>query len=419
MSTNERVPEEKGLDHSIALLQEGYMFIKNRRDELESDVIVTHILGQEIMCIGGEEAAKLFYDSEKFQRNGAAPKRVQRTLTGVGGVQSLDGDLHTHRKALFLSLLTPHHQKRLIELVDKQWRRAAERWETANGNVVLFEEVKGILCRASCDWAGIPLVDEEVKDRAEDFSSMVDAFGAIGPRHWKGIMARKRTEAWIKNVIEEVRAGELQAEAGTALHEMAFHRDQNGSPLDTQIAAVELINVIRPIIAVSYFITFAALTLKNQPELSDKLRTNEQAYYEMFAQEIRRFYPFTPFMGARVRKDFVWKECHFKEGMLVLLDVYGMNHDPKIWDSPNEFRPERFKEWNGGEFKFIPQGGGDPATGHRCPGEGIALEIMKHSLDFLVNKISYEVPEQDLSFSLGRIPTYPESGYIMNRIRRQ
>lgn len=419
MSTYERAPEEKGLDHTIALLQEGYMFIKNRRDELESDVLVTHILGQEIICMGGEEAARLFYDSEKFQRNGAAPKRIQRTLTGMGGVQSLDGGAHTHRKALFMSLLTPHHQARLVELVDKQWHHATERWETADDNVVLFDEAKKILCRASCDWAGIPLDDEEVKDRAEDFSSMVDAFGAIGPRHWKGRMARKRTEAWIKDVIEEVRAGKLQAEAGTALYEMAFHRDQNNSPLDTQIAAVELINVIRPIVAVSYFITFAALTLEDHPVYTDKLRIGEPADYEMFAQEIRRFYPFTPFMGARVRKDFVWKECMFEVGMLVLLDVYGTNHDPKIWDAPGEFRPERFRDWNGGQFNFIPQGGGDPATGHRCPGEGITLEIMKHSLDFLVNTISYEVPEQDLSYSLGRIPTYPESGFIMNRVRRQ
>ena len=33
----------------------------------------------------------------------------------------------------------------------------------------------------------------------------------------------------------------------------------------------------------------------------------------MFVQEVRRYYPFTPFLGARVKKDFVWNKCEFKE----------------------------------------------------------------------------------------------------------
>ena len=48
-----------------------------------------------------------------------------------------------------------------------------------------FDEAKKVLCRAACEWAGVPLKDSEVKERAEDFTDMVDAFGAVGPRHWK------------------------------------------------------------------------------------------------------------------------------------------------------------------------------------------------------------------------------------------
>ena len=66
--------------------------------------------------------------------------------------------------------------------------------------------------------------------------------------------------------------------------------------------------------------------------------------------------------------------CEFKEKMLVLLDVYGINHDPKIWNNPNKFWPERFKNRDDNLFDFIPQGGGDPGKGHRCPGEGITIE---------------------------------------------
>jgi fatty-acid peroxygenase len=265
----------------------------------------------------------------------------------------------------------------------------------------------------------VPLRESEVKERANDFSAMVDAFGAVGPRHWKGRFARAKTESWIKEIIESVRAGKLKPEEGSALHAMAFHRELLGNLLDTQMAAIELINVLRPIVAIATYIVYTALALHEHPRHKEKLMSENSGDLEMFVQEVRRYYPFTPMLGAKVRTNFIWKQCEFKEGMLVLLDVYGTNHDPRIWKDPCEFRPERFQERKENLFDFIPQGGGDADQGHRCPGEGITVEIMKASLDFLVNKIDYKVPEQDLTYSLAKIPTRPESGFIISHIRRK
>lgn len=317
-----------------------------------------------------------------------------------------------------MSLMTPHHQNQLGELVMEKWEKSVDKWEGVE-KVILFDEAKEILCRTACQWAGVPLPESDVKGRADDFSAMVDAFGAVGPRHWKGRTARNRSEDWIRNIIEDVRSGRLKTEECSALYAMAFHRNLDGSQMDAQMAAVELINVLRPIVAISTFITFAALALYEHPECKEKLLTGDSNYLEMFAQEVRRYYPFGPFIGARVQKDFIWKECEFKEGMLVLLDMYGTNHDSRIWKSPDEFRPERFKEWNDSLFNFIPQGGGDPTKTHRCPGEGITVTIIKTSLNFLINKIQFEVPKQDLNYSLVRIPTLPESGFIMSNIKRK
>jgi fatty-acid peroxygenase len=183
------------------------------------------------------------------------------------------------------------------------------------------------------------------------------------------------------------------------------------------MAAIELINVLRPIVAISTFITFAAVALHKHPECKEKLRGGNRNYLEMFAQEVRRYYPFTPFVGARVRKDFIWNECYFEKDTLVLLDIYGMNHDPQIWKQPYEFIPERFMDQTEGLFEFIPQGGGNSAITHRCPGEGITVEVMKTVINFLVNRIVYTVPKQVLSYPARRIPTLPESGFIMANIR--
>lgn len=418
MSMDKQVPHDKALDNSLAMMREGYLFIKNRVDRYQSDLFETRLLGQKAICMSGEEAAKVFYDPERMKRNGALPKRLLKTLFGVDAIQTMDGDAHTHRKLLFMSLMTPPHQKRLAELAMEQWLAALSKWEGAE-KVELFEEAKNVLCKIACQWAGVPLEESEVKERADDFSAMVDAFGAVGPRHWKGRRARPRAEEWIRDIIENVRAGKTEAEKGTALYEMAFHTELDGSRLDTQMAAVELINVLRPIVAISTFITFSALALHNHPEYKEKLKSGNGDDLEMFVQEVRRFYPFGPFLGAQARKDFVWNQCEFKEGMLVLLDLYGTNHDARLWENPNEFRPERFKDRKDQLFDLIPQGGGDPAKGHRCPGEGITIEVMKVTLDFLINHIEYEVPEQDLSYSLVRMPSLPESGFVMSRIRRK
>lgn len=232
-------------------------------------------------------------------------------------------------------------------------------------------------------------------------------------------MARYRTEKWMEGIIEDVRSGRLEAEECSALYSMAFHKELDGSQMYTQMAAIELINVLRPIVAISTFITFAALALYEHPECKEKLRSGDNNYLEMFVQEVRRYYPFGPFIGARVRKDFILNEYEFKKEMLVILDMYGTNHDSRIWEKPDEFNPERFKEWKGSLFDFIPQGGGDPSKTHRCPGEGITIEIMKGSLDFLVNKIEFEVPEQDLGYSLVKIPTLPKSGFIIRNVKRK
>ncbi|RFU67023.1 cytochrome P450 [Peribacillus saganii] len=417
--TNE-VPREKVLDNSLSLLKEGYLFIQNRCRQFQSDIFQTRLMGEKVTCISGEEAAKVFYDNERFQRKGASPKRVQKTLFGEKAIQSMDGEAHKHRKLLFMSLMTPDGVKKLGELTTVQWQDRVGKWEQME-RVVLFDEAQEILCRVACEWAGVPLKEAEVKQRASDFGAMVDAFGAVGPRHWEGRKARKRAEAWIEEIIEQIRNEKLDSPEGTAAYAMAWHRELDGKTLDKHMAAVELINVLRPLVAIATYITFGALALHEHPECRQKVTKDNQDYTAMLVQEIRRFYPFGPFLGARVRNDFTWNGNQFRKGQLVLLDVYGTNHDSRLWEQPDEFRPERFRNWKGGLFDLIPQGGGDYYQTHRCPGEWVTIEAMKVSMAFLTNQIEYDVPlsEQDLSYSLVRMPSLPKSRFIISNVRRK
>lgn len=411
------VPQEKSLDSSLALLRDGYRFAQKRRQRHRSDIFTLRLMLQPAVCIGGEEAARVFYNPELFQRRDALPLRIQKSLTGVGGVQILDDDAHRHRKAMFMSLMGQASIERLTNLMAQHWRAALPRW-AKQPKVTLFTEVQDILCRAACDWTGVPLQADEVRRRASDMGAMVDAFGAVGPRHWRGRQARHRSEDWIIGIIESMRQKSPDSpEAANPLQRIAWHRELDGELLDSRVAAVELLNLIRPIVAIATYIMFAALALYQFPDAARNLEKEGDDYLEHFAQEVRRFYPFTPMVGARVREAFDWKGHRFTPGTLVILDVYGTNHDAKLWDDPGTFRPERFRDWSGNAFDFIPQGGGDHSTGHRCAGERITIEAVKLALTFLTRFIAYDVPPQDLGYSMRRMPTGPRSGFVISRIR--
>ncbi|SDN58091.1 fatty-acid peroxygenase [Psychrobacillus sp. OK028] len=409
-------PREEGLDHSLNLLREGYMYIPNRKKSFASNVFETRLLGQNAICMSGEKAAEIFYDEEKFMRNGVAPKRLQKTLFGEEGVQTLDDAAHRHRKSMFMALMTKSRLEALQDITEKQWRLATRKWEQME-QIVLYDEAKEIMCRIACVWAGVPVEEGEIKELAEQLAAMFESPTALGPQHWKGRRARKQVEKWVEGLVDQVREGHLNPAEGTALHEISLHKDLEGEYLEGRVAAVEVINILRPIVAIAIYINFTALAIHHYPEQKEKLETADAKYFQMFVQEVRRFYPFFPMAAAKVRKDFSWEGYLFKEGTLTLLDLYGTNHDTELWDNPDIFNPYRFSGWDKSPFDFIPQGGGDYMMGHRCAGEFVTIEIMEVSLNFLVNNIMYQLPEQDLSYSLVTMPSIPKSGVIMRDIR--
>lgn len=162
------------------------------------------------------------------------------------------------------------------------------------------------------------------------------------------------------------------------------------------------------------------LTVKALPEDSrcdiTIARDVQTPFVKAFAQEVRRFYPFVPFIGGRAVKDLSWRGHQIRADSLVLLDIYGQNHDPSLWKRPYTFDPQRFVSRQIGAFDLIPQGGGDPRSGHRCPGETITVALLR-VLTTRLARLDYDVPTQDLTISLRRIPARPKIGFVLTLAR--
>ncbi|MFD0366465.1 cytochrome P450 [Streptomyces sp. NPDC127114] len=400
-----------GADRTLGLLLKGYGWLPGlRRDAPGDGPVATRLLGRPVRVLRGPDAVAFFYDERHARRSGALPGPVLDTLFGRGAVHTLDGAEHRVRKSLFLSLLTaPDAVEALARSAAEDFR---ERLVERDGEeVTLFDEGALVLAGAVRDWAGLPGYDGAGTARlARDCVAMVDGFATAGPRHLRARRARARQEDLLAAEVERARAAPVPAgPPRTAFDAVVAHRDADGFPLAPATAAVELLNIARPTVAITWYLTFAAHAMCRRPDVRRRLAADEPVgFATAFAHEVRRFYPFVPFVGALAPEGLVLDGERVPGGTLLLLDVYGRNHDPALWEEPYRFEPDRFLGRSPHTDALVPQGGG-PRDGHRCPGEDITVTVLA-GLARELARTGFTVPEQDLRIPLNRIPTRPRDG---------
>lgn len=410
------IPRDRSFDGTRALLfSEGYEFISNRCRRYGADLFATRIMLRKAVCMQGAEAAEQFYFPGRFTRRGALPLFALTLIQDLGSVMVMDGEDHRRRKEMFLSLMKPEAIAHLAERTAFYWRKSIREWE-GKRQVVLLHEAYVPLCAAICEWIGLRLSNRTIRRRAAELEAMVEGTGAIGPRNWRGHWRRARTERWMRRVVRRIRDGKLQVPAASAAYLISTFQDHNGHLLDEKSAAVELINILRPTVANARYMVFAAMALHTHPDWRAKLHNSEDDL-DLFVDEVRRYYPFIPLIGGRVLTEFRWRNHTFRKKDWVLFDLYGTNHDPRIWADPQVFRPDRFRERKVGPYDLVSHGAGDRRVTHRCPGEWITVELMKTIVRLMVREMNYGVPPQDMEINLGRIPALPNSGFLMDKIR--
>lgn len=398
-------------DRTVQLLKDGYLFLPRMRWKHQADIVPLRVLGQPAIAVYGPEGARMLYERPEIKRRHAVPGRVQKTLFGEGGVQSLDDQQHRHRKEMFMRIMEPERLKELGEITSHTLNKHAQRW-FGRPSLNLTKASEEVLMEAGAAWAGVPIPDSSIRRRARQMSAMVDSFAAIGPRHWAGRIMRRRAENWMSSIVEQARAGELEPPPGSALSVIASHRDLNGEPLRPVVAGVEVLNIVRTLVAVGRFVAFTGVALHEHggdPSTDEELKR--------YVHEVRRFYPFAPFIGGRVDTAFEWEGTRFPKGAMVLLDIYGMNHDSRWWENPQRFDPERFSSRPISPYDYVPQGGGDFHPHHRCAGEDATITVLMEFTRFLSQETTADVPPQDLTIDLGRIPARPASGFVVSNLR--
>ncbi|WP_206447714.1 cytochrome P450 [Agrococcus sp. KRD186] len=413
-------------DDTLAFISKGYGFgrhIWRRARSATSRAVPLRLLGGDSLLVRGAEGVDLFYDEGRMRRHGAMPAFIQETLFGHASVHSLDGAEHRHRKATFLEVAYEDEQVvRLLPHLEREWRAELDAW-IAGGERSAYDAAVGALGRAIMRWAGLPGTAAAKTRWAAREAQIVDGFGVpYSPEFLLAGLNRLWCDRHAKELIEAVRTGTLEAAEGTALHAWAWHRDPEGALLEAKLAGVELQNVLRPTIAVARFVAFAAKQLHERPEWRERIAAEtaergaltEGPLATAFAQELRRTAPFVPMLPAQAIVDVELDGERAQAGDRVLIDILGTNTDAESWERAHEFDPERFvgrDDWES-IAAFIPHGGGDPATGHRCPGEKLAIAGLAAAVAALSDP-RVAILGEGLEVNRRRLPTKPASGGLV------
>lgn len=117
-------------------------------------------------------------------------------------------------------------------------------------------------------------------------------------------------------------------------------------------------------------------------------------YVTAIMKETMRLHNVSPLLVPRVaREDVQISGYDIPKGTVVMVNVWTIGRDPKIWDNPNEFCPERFLgeeiEVEGQNFKLMPFGAGKRI----CVGYPLGLKIIQSSVANLLHGFNWKLPK--------------------------
>ncbi|KAJ3637794.1 hypothetical protein MTP99_001222 [Tenebrio molitor] len=165
----------------------------------------------------------------------------------------------------------------------------------------------------------------------------------------------------------------------------------------------------------SIVMSFVLYELANNPDVQSKLRQEidknfaknsntlpynalqKMTYLDAVLKEVLRIHPPSFALEKRCTKRFTYipnnseiiaKSVVIEEGTPIVLPIFGLHHDPKYFDNPEKFRPQRFiggNKKNIKKYSFMPFGEGPRA----CLGQKFGVVQIKIGVAYIIR--NYQV----------------------------
>ncbi|HST33826.1 MAG TPA: cytochrome P450 [Solirubrobacteraceae bacterium] len=173
-------------------------------------------------------------------------------------------------------------------------------------------------------------------------------------------------------------------------------RDEDGEPMTDEELRDELVTLLlagHETTATS--VAWAIERLVRHPQQLARLVAEIDAgpdggerYANAVVNETLRVRPVVPIVARILSEDFELGGRLLPAGTRVMPSIYLTNRNPRVYDAPEEFRPERFLEDAPETFSWIPFGGGI----RRCIGASFAQLEMKLMLRTMLSELEPSLP---------------------------
>ncbi|ONK73442.1 uncharacterized protein A4U43_C04F31540 [Asparagus officinalis] len=121
---------------------------------------------------------------------------------------------------------------------------------------------------------------------------------------------------------------------------------------------------------------------------------SRMSYLKATIKETFRLHPPLPLLIPRESMDQCIIQGHeIPKYTRVFINIWAIGRDPKLWEAPEEFRPERFLDnpinYKGHHFELIPFGAGRRI----CPGMQLGVSMLELAFANLVKNFDWELPD--------------------------
>ncbi|CAI9115916.1 OLC1v1016929C1 [Oldenlandia corymbosa var. corymbosa] len=202
-----------------------------------------------------------------------------------------------------------------------------------------------------------------------------------------------------------------QADKPTMIdHLLQLQKDEPAYYTDQLIKGIVMILLIAATDTVSITMEWAMALLLNNPEAIKKIKGEiddhvpqdrlleerdlpRMTYLQNVVKETLRFYPPIPFMiPHEASEDCTVSGYNISKDTMLLVNLWAIHRDPKLWENPMKFMPERHEGRRHDDYSLMPFGAGRRG----CPGAGLGTRILEFVLGTFVQAFEWERTSEEL-----------------------
>ncbi len=360
--------------------------------------------GRQFVMVSGPEAVKTVFTAPGDIAPSAAGNSPVKPIMGASSVVVLTGAEHMRQRKL---LLPPFHGERMREyeqVIVEATRRDMAAWPlgrpmrlASRTRAITLEVILRAVFGVDAERMGpLKLAVERLMAPMNLVTVLRIALKAPTEARPEGALGQALEE------LDGVIYGELARRRGASdlgertdiLSLLLQARDEDGEPMTDGELRDELVTLL--LAGHETTATSVAWAIERLVRHPGKLRRlvgeidagESEDYLNAVVSETLRVRPVVPIVARTLRRELEVGGWRLAPGTTVAPAIYLANRNPRVYEEPGEFMPERFLERPPETFSWIPFGGGI----RRCIGASFATLEMKLMLATLLAELAPSLP---------------------------